>query len=96
MTGRQLVLLVRGGLLRWRLETYGLYMPSLPNARPWWRFNFRALGGLLRHGRSYDRWLREMCSLRGAGAPGWWRTHLGNRAGQWEAYIEAENRGEAE
>ncbi len=96
MTGRQLVLLVRGGLLRWRLETYGLYMPSLPNARPWWRFNLRALGGLLRHGRAYDRWLREMRSLCGAGASEWWRTRLDNRVGPWAAYIEAESRGEAE
>ncbi|MGH2344589.1 MAG: hypothetical protein ACRDG4_05145 [Chloroflexota bacterium] len=96
MVWRQFVLLLRGRLLRWRLETYGLYMPSLPNARPWWRLNFRALVGLLHHRQAYGRWLREMRSLRGAGATGWWQARLGHHTRHWEAYIEAERRGEAE
>jgi hypothetical protein len=93
---RQLILLLRGRLLRWRLETYGVYMPSLPNARPWWRPNYRAFLGLLRHRRAYGGWLGEMHALRKAGASGWWRSRLGDRAGYWTAFLEAESRGERE
>ena len=93
---RQLILLLRGRLLRWRLETYGVYMPSLPNARPWWRPNYRAFFGLLRHRQAYSRWLGEMQALRGAGASGWWQARLGKRAGYWTAFLEAESRGEPE
>ena len=46
--------------LRWRLETFGLYMPSLPETRPWWRVNARALRALLRQLPGYAHWLGEM------------------------------------
>jgi hypothetical protein len=96
MVWRQLLLLLRGRLLRWRLETYGLYMPSLPNARPWWRPNYRTFLTLVRHRQAYGRWLGEMHALRGAGASGWWRSRLGDHVDYWTAYLEAESRGEAE
>jgi hypothetical protein len=96
--GRRLLLLgthgltlVRGKVLRWRLETYGLYMPSYPNQRPWWRVNSRALSLLLRHRGAYGDWLQEMRALRRAGASGWWRAQLGGRHRTLQAYIERVN-----
>ncbi len=84
--------LLRGRVLRWRLETYGVYMPSLPNARPWWRPNFHALSALLRRRRVYGEWLREMDAVRRDGPSGWWRERLGAGFGALQAYIQHENR----
>jgi hypothetical protein len=73
--------------LRWRLETFGLYMPSLPEARPWWRPNPRALRALARQLPGYARWLGEMQALRHAGARGWWRHQTGTDAREWEGWL---------
>ncbi|HVC80934.1 MAG TPA: hypothetical protein VNL35_10610 [Chloroflexota bacterium] len=90
------MLLLRYRLLRWRLETYGLYMPSLPHSRPWWRVNGRALAGLLRHRRAYAGWLREMTAVRLLGGPGWWRCRLAGKTATWEAYLRAANGSETD
>ena len=73
--------------LRWRLETFGLYMPSLPEARPWWRPSLRALRGLLRQLPGYACWLAEMQVLRLGGARGWWRHRTGTDARDWEEWL---------
>jgi hypothetical protein len=73
--------------LRWRLETFGLYMPSLPEARPWWRLSARALRALLGQLPGYARWLGEMQVLRHGGARGWWRHRTGSDARAWEEWL---------
>ena len=73
--------------LRWRLETFGLYMPSLPQARPWWRPSARALRALLGQLPGYVRWLVEMQVLRHGGARGWWRYRTGTDARDWEEWL---------
>lgn len=73
--------------LRWRLETFGLYMPSLPEARPWWRVNRHALGALLRQLPGYMGWLAEMGALRRDGARGLWRARTGNDSRDWEQWL---------
>jgi hypothetical protein len=78
----------RGGALRWRLETFGLYMPSHPNARPWWRINARALSILARRSPSYARWLEEMAAVRAGGASGWWAKRLGDRYDAWVSSLD--------
>lgn len=83
-------LLCGGPLLRWRLETFGLYMPSYPNRRPWWRVNGRALRRLLGHGGAYADWLAEMDALRRDGAEGWWRQRLGDGYGELAALVARE------
>jgi hypothetical protein len=84
--------LLRGStLLRWRLETFGLYMPSYPHRRPWWRVNGRALRLLLGHGYEYANWLQEMDSVRHSGAVGWWRDRLGDRYDVLAKYVAREN-----
>ncbi|HWE64635.1 MAG TPA: hypothetical protein VHB98_23205 [Chloroflexota bacterium] len=85
--------LLRGRILRWRLETYGLYMPSYPQQRPWWRINGRVLILLLRHGRAYAGWLEEMRAARQAGASGWWALRLGDRYGVLQDHIRRVNAG---
>ena len=86
-------LLCVGGLARWRLETFGLYMPSIPNARPWWRVNCRALRQLLRQRRAYARWVCEMRELEIHGDSGWWRVRLvADDYRALERYIREENR----
>ena len=85
---RQALLLARAPrALRWRLETFGLYMPSLPEARPWWRMNVRALRALLGQLPGYARWLGEMQVLCHAGARGWWRHRTGSDARGWEEWL---------
>jgi hypothetical protein len=74
---RHVALLWRARVLRWRLETFGLYMPSLPSNRPWWRVNRLALRILLRQRQPYRRWLAEMRALQHGGPGGWWRRRLG-------------------
>lgn len=68
--------LLHGGLLRWRLETFGLYMPSYPLQRPWWRVNRQALLIVLRQIPGYLIWLRDMHHLGRGPARLWWRNHL--------------------
>jgi hypothetical protein len=83
--------LARGGVLRWRLETFGLYMPSYPNRRPWWRVNGRAVRLLLAHGGAYAGWLAEMEALRRGGAAGWWRARSGRHTDTLAAYVARQN-----
>ena len=85
---QQALLLARAPhALRWRLETFGLYMPSLPEARPWWRPSARALRALCRQLPGYARWLAEMQVLRHAGARGWWRHRTGTDARDWDDWL---------
>ena len=88
---RQGVRLLWSRLLRWRLETYGLYMPSLPYTRPWWRVNGRVLVRLVRHRRAYEGWLLEMEAVRLSGGSGWWRGRLSGKTDSWEAYLREAN-----
>ena len=85
---RQGLLLVRAPhALRWRLETFGLYMPSLPESRPWWRVNAAALGALLDQLPGYMRWLYQMHLLRRGGARELWRLQAHGDAAAWEAWL---------
>jgi hypothetical protein len=84
------ILLTRG-VLRWRLETFGLYMPSLPHSRPWWRVNGRMLRMLVQHRRRYAAWLIEMRALRRDGTAGWWKSVLGARYRTWEDTLHSAN-----
>lgn len=84
-------MLLTGGVLRWRLETFGLYMPSLPHSRPWWRVNGRMLWTLVRRRRRYAAWLEELRALRRDGAPGWWSLVLGARYRTWEVFLADAN-----
>ncbi len=72
--------------LRWRLETFGLYMPSLPEERPWWRVNARALRALLRQLPGYARWLGQMHTLRLGGARALWQAR-GANVHAWEEWL---------
>lgn len=87
-------MLLRGRLLRWRLETFGLYAPSLPQARPWWRVNGSMALLLLRRRGHYARWLAEMHALRSHGAEGWWQETGRDTARALQAYVEQTNRDE--
>ena len=91
LVARQGLKLLRGGVLRWRLETYGLYMPSLPHARPWWRVNARSLHILLCRRGAYGAWLRDIETLRQEGASGWWQARLRDRYESMQAYMRHEN-----
>ena len=85
---RQGLLLIRAPhALRWRLETFGLYMPSLPETRPWWRVNTVALGALLEQLPGYTGWLAEMQVLRRGGARGSWHARTGTDARDWERWL---------
>ncbi len=84
-------LLLFKGLARWRLETFGLYMPSLPSARPWWRVDGHALCQLFRQRGAYARWIWEMHELQMHGETGWWRERLGVDYHALELYIDMEN-----
>ena len=77
----------RSEYLRWRLETFGLYMPSLPEARPWWRVNARAARALSRQLPGYARWLADMEHLRTQGARDLWRARSGTDARDWERWL---------
>lgn len=91
MVARHALLLARSGVLRWRLETFGLYMPSLPNARPWWRPNWRMLALLLQRRGPYTQWLREMDAMHAYGASGWWREQSASADQQLRIYIAQTN-----
>ena len=71
--------IVRNGQLRFRLETFGLYYPSLPYLRPIWRVSPRVALLFLRQLPAYSRWLAEMRDLERTGTEGWWRTQWRNR-----------------
>ncbi len=73
--------------LRWRLETFGLYMPSLPGARPWWRVNGRALALFVAQLPRYARWLTTMRALRRGGASGYWWRETGTGLREWENWL---------
>jgi hypothetical protein len=62
----------RAGQLRFRLETFGLYYPALPYARPWWRVSPRSVALLLRHGVTYARWVLAMEEVRRSGVEAAW------------------------
>lgn len=66
-------LLWRTGLLRFRLETFGLYYPALPYQTPAWHLSPRRTLLLVRRARSYGLWLLEMEEVRRSGGRGWWR-----------------------
>lgn len=91
LAGQGLLLARAPHALRWRLETFGLYMPSLPEARPCWRVNPRALGALLRQLPGYMGWLAEMRALRRGGARGLWRMRSGNDSRDWERWLALSN-----
>jgi hypothetical protein len=84
-------LLLFRGPARWRLETFGLYMPSLPGMRPWWRVNGRALRQLVRQRAAYSRWLWEMHALQLHGDSGWWRVKLGVSYQALRFYMAGQN-----
>jgi hypothetical protein len=79
--GRHALAVIRGGQLRFRLETFGLYYPALPYSAPWWRFPRRNLIILLGRMQSYAAWIVEMEEIRRSGAGGWWERH-GRREGE--------------
>jgi len=87
LTRQGLTLLQAPHALRWRLETFGLYMPSLPEARPWWRVNLRALQAFVRQLPGYARWLGEFAALRHRGPAGWWQTRAATSIDDWEAWL---------
>lgn len=72
---RHLFLLWRWGQLRFRLETFGMYYPTLPYTSPAWRMTPRVALLLLRRAPAYVRWLLEMEDVRRGGPEGWWRRH---------------------
>jgi hypothetical protein len=70
--------IVRSGQLRFRLETFGVYYPSRPYSRPWWRMSARGLWLLARQAPSYLRWVIEMERLRAGTGERWWEEHGGS------------------
>jgi hypothetical protein len=84
-----------GHVLRWRLETYGLYMPSYPHQRPWWAINARVALILARRLARYGAWLDEMEGVRRAGPSGAWQGRLPPAAAErWQAWLAAQNESE--
>ncbi len=77
--------------LRWRLETFGLYMPSLPDTRPWWRVNRRALTAFVGQLPRYAHWLTTMRALRHDGAAGYWRVEAATSLRAWEEWLNLSN-----
>ena len=72
---RHLYWVERSGQVRFRLETFGLYYPSLPYDAPWWRPNPASLLLLIRRLPSYVRWVVEMEELQRQGPEAWWSRH---------------------
>lgn len=68
---------VRGGQLRFRLETFGLYYPAAPYRRRPWQISVRTLWLLVRQALSYAGWVRDMEEIRDSGSTGWWRRRGG-------------------
>ena len=69
---KHVVGLARSGQLRFRAETFGLYLPETPDRRPWWRISIAALRLLFNQAPSYRSWRAEMENLRRGGAHEWW------------------------
>ncbi len=91
LLARHVALLLCKGLARWRLETFGLYMPSLPGTRPWWRVNRRAVCVLVRQRTAYARWLLDMRNIRLRGDSGWWKTRSEASYASLRAYAQSQN-----
>jgi hypothetical protein len=72
---RHLYWVGRSGQVRFRLETFGLYYPTLPYDAPWWRVNPGSLLLLIRRLPEYIRWVAEMEELRRHGPDVWWSRH---------------------
>jgi hypothetical protein len=68
--------LLRLRLLRFRLETFGLYFPSLPHSQPWWRVTPRVIPLFARRFLPYVRWTGDVRHVARRGAAGWWQRHL--------------------
>lgn len=79
---------VRGGQLRFRLETFGLYYPALPYTADWWRFPGCNLLLMLRQSKRYSAWVIEMEEIRRSGAGAWWDRH-GRR--EWYAAGDSDD-----
>ncbi|GAC1645883.1 MAG: hypothetical protein NVS4B2_35250 [Chloroflexota bacterium] len=74
MTPRVAVVLVRhvfriwrAGQLRFRIETFGLYYPSLPYSSPWWRISHLYARMLLARLTAYAHWVDEMEAIQRRG-----------------------------
>ena len=70
---RHLWRVVRGGQLRFRLETFGVYYPELPYRSPWWRVSPQALQMMAARMWAYARWVEEMEQMRRKGGAIWWQ-----------------------
>lgn len=62
----------RGGQIRFRLETFGVYYPAFPYSSPWWKVSPRVVVLLIRRLPPYVRWVREMEDVAAGGAAAWW------------------------
>jgi hypothetical protein len=71
--GRHMWRLWRGGQLRFRLETFGLYFPALPYEAPWWRVSPRVLGLLAQRVWLYATWVEHMELIQERDAAKWRR-----------------------
>ncbi|MBI4507932.1 MAG: hypothetical protein HY691_20590, partial [Chloroflexi bacterium] len=85
--------LVRLRLLRFRLETFGLYYPSLPHERPWRRVAPAVALLVARRLPGYLRWIGDLRAVARRGAAGWWRRHQrpAERA-RWDESLRELNR----
>ena len=80
---------------RWRLETFGLYAPSLPHERPWWHVNPTALRAFVRQFPGYLAWVQRMSLLARAGPEALWSDRLRpadlSRWRDWQRRQQAED-----
>lgn len=67
-----LLRLWRGGQLRFRLETFGLYYPQVPGSRRWWQIVPRQVVLLAETSPRYLAWLNDMSRVSAHGAHEWW------------------------
>jgi hypothetical protein len=72
----------RGGQLRFRLETFGLYYPALPYQSPWWRISPGTAWLLVRRLAAYVRWVEEMETVQRGGGAAWWNRFERDGRGQ--------------
>ena len=80
---------------RWRLETFGIYAPSLPHERPWWHVNPAALLAFGRQFPGYLGWVRHLHLLGRTGPDALWcgRLRSGDLA-RWRAWQLLQQGGE--